>query len=129
MRYRCSNPNNTNYYNYGAQGITVDPAWNDFYTFVNDIGERPSNEHTIDRIDGTKGYSRDNCKWATKKEQSRNLCTNRMITWRGQTRCLSEWSEATLISAATISYRINAGWPLDEALNYWGRRPYELGGR
>jgi len=76
MKERCLNPNNKDYKDYGERGITVCETWvNDFKQFYADMGEKPVIEGefiTLDRIDNSKGYSKDNCRWATQKEQSRN---------------------------------------------------------
>lgn len=74
MLNRCYNPKNKFYYRYGGRGIKVDERWlgdNGFYTFISDMPVRPGG-HSLDRIDNDKGYSKDNCRWATAKEQSNN---------------------------------------------------------
>lgn len=71
MTDRCGNPNNTAYAHYGAKGIAVCHRWSDFSAFLADMGERPEGM-TLDRIDGSKGYSKDNCRWASAKEQAEN---------------------------------------------------------
>ena len=71
MRARCNNPNSNSYPNYGAKGITVCDRWDDFQTFVSDMGERPEG-YTLDRIDVTKPYSPDNCRWADWHTQNCN---------------------------------------------------------
>ena len=72
MRSRCNNPTDKFYESYGARGIAVCKEWNEsFEAFYNDMGEQPE-ELSIDRIDNNKGYSRDNCRWATSETQQRN---------------------------------------------------------
>lgn len=82
MWARCSNPNNESYSGYGAKGISVCPEWEDFSTFISDMGEAPE-AMTIERCDGTKGYSKDNCKWATPTEQNRNRSNTIYLSFRG----------------------------------------------
>lgn len=72
MMRRCNDPGLRCYERYGAKGITVCERWYDFYAFVHDMGEKPTPEHTVDRIDGKKGYAPENCRWATATEQRRN---------------------------------------------------------
>jgi len=72
MLKRCQNPNAPNYSYYGARGITVCEAWQDYPAFLSDMGRKPSESHSIDRIDGDGNYEPGNCRWATKGEQRRN---------------------------------------------------------
>ena len=74
MKARCYQKTNPAYDLYGARGITVSDDWKDsFIKFLEDMGERPSKDHTIDRIDVTLGYSKNNCRWLTKSEQMYNM--------------------------------------------------------
>ena len=71
MKGRCLNPNDPAYKRYGGRGISIDPLWLSFETFLADMGARPEGT-TLDRIDNDKGYSPDNCRWATNAQQNRN---------------------------------------------------------
>jgi hypothetical protein len=73
MKTRCNNSKSTQYEWYGQRGIQVCPEWNDFATFLRDVGERPSKAHTLDRFPDKDGnYEPSNVRWATQKEQQRN---------------------------------------------------------
>ena len=71
MKHRCNNSNNAGYHLYGGRGIKVCEQWNEFRGFLKDMGVRPK-ETSLDRIDSNKGYTPENCRWATAKEQGRN---------------------------------------------------------
>lgn len=71
MKYRCDNKNSKQYLDYGGRGISYDPSWSLFSNFVKDMGERPEG-HTLDRIDNDSSYCKENCRWATRKQQSLN---------------------------------------------------------
>lgn len=69
---RCCNKNNARFSDYGGRGIVVCSEWFSFENFINDVGCRPSEDHSIDRKDNNKGYCKSNCKWSTRSEQQRN---------------------------------------------------------
>jgi len=102
MRRRVARPDERPSY----RGITIDPAWDDFATFLKDMGERPAGK-TIDRIDGTKGYSKGNCRWATPVQQTRNRRTARTFTSEGRTMPIIEWAREYGISYGAAIYRID----------------------
>ena len=94
MKKRCSNPNNSDYAYYGGQGITVCERWNSSYeAFLADMGECPGPDMTIDRIDATKGYEPDNCRWATRLTQSENRAATKMIEFAGKRMSISAFAK------------------------------------
>ena len=114
---RCTNPNDRDYRNYGGRGITVCERWRKFVNFLKDMGEHPTDKHSIDRIDNDKGYCQSNCRWALPKEQARNRRTNRLISHGGRTLCLIEWAEECNIRYRTLHHRIfTLKWSIEKAL-------------
>jgi len=109
MRNRCLNPTNAAYTNYGGRGIAVCPDWERFETFFADMGPRPDGT-SLDRIDNDKGYSADNCRWATRKQQSANRRNVRRVEANGSCLTLLEWSELSGIPPRTIAARLDKGW-------------------
>jgi len=116
MRKRCTNPNAANYGDYGGKGIAVCERWNDFGSFLEDMGEPPTPGHSLDRIDNAKGYSPDNCRWATSVMQANNKTTTIIVTYDGVSQTLREWSQQTGISHSLLRKRRSAGWPVDKML-------------
>jgi hypothetical protein len=119
MVQRCTNPKNASYHLYGGRGITICSRWTDpeagFRNFLADMGHRPP-KTSIERIDGSLGYTPSNCKWAAQKEQARNINRNHKITFMGVTRCLSEWSELLNFNRETLRGRLQRGWTVEAAL-------------
>ena len=110
MRQRCNNPNAQGYERYGGRGIGYDPRWDDFASFLEDMGERPSPKHSLNRIDNDGDYTPENCEWATYKAQTKNTTSNVMVTIGDKTLCVSDWAEVYGIRRVTVYARILRGW-------------------
>ena len=115
MRRRCNDPKHSKYKYYGGKGITVCERWSDFGNFHADMGERPRGM-TIGRVDNSKGYSPDNCKWVTWTEQQNNRSSNHTITYGGVTLSVADWSRKVGLSQSTLLARIHKGWSVERSL-------------
>lgn len=105
MRERCRNQ---------YKGIEICPEWSSREQFCQDMGEPPSKLHTLERMDNSKGYSKDNCIWALQADQNKNKGDTIRVTINGKTQCLSEWCRELGINRSTIGNRIAKGMsPLD----------------
>jgi hypothetical protein len=118
MHTRCYNPKFKQFQDYGGRGITMCDRWLKFENFYEDMGEPPSPKHSIDRIDNSKGYSPENCRWATQLEQANNKRNNCHVTYNGKTHTLAEWSRITGIHQGIIWKRLNRGLPPSEILGF-----------
>lgn len=119
MLNRCYLPNRRAYKNYGGRGITVCEDWRgSFESFYEDMGDPPSARHELDRIDNSRGYFKDNCRWATPRENGNNTRRNRRLTAFGETKTMSYWAEdpRCKVSYETLSTRIQRGWKHEYAL-------------
>jgi hypothetical protein len=117
MRARCYDKNSISYPNYGGRGITICDRWKSFKAFYEDMGSRPSPTHQLERINNDKGYSPENCKWATKLEQANNTRTNHLVTIDGSTKTIAEWSRKSGLGQGTIWYRVHRGWTGNKLLS------------
>lgn len=116
MRRRCYSPKDARYEIYGARGVTVCDRWNsDFSAFLEDMGPRPSPEHSLDRVDTDGNYDPSNCRWATPTEQSRNRRNVHTAVVDGVPMSVLEAIQKTGLSRVTIYRRIRSGTPLTSA--------------
>jgi len=115
MRKRCSNKKE--YPTYYLNGITVCTEWqNDFVQFFNDMGHPPTDKHTLERKDNKLGYFKENCRWATPKEQNRNYSQNKILEFNGKSQCVTGWAEELGIDRFLIYNRLQKGWSIEKAL-------------
>lgn len=117
MVQRCERKRAISYPRYGGRGISVCTRWREsFEAFRDDVGPRPSPEHTIDRIDGDGNYEPGNVRWSDWKQQNRHTSGTHVLEHGGERLCISEWAEKTGIPAPVIGYRIRSGWSVERAL-------------
>lgn len=117
MIRRCTKQASKNHHRYGGRGILVCERWLVVENFLADMGMPPTAQHEIDRIDNDGNYEPGNCRWATRKEQTRNSSANHRLTFDGRTQCIAEWADELGISYTTISGRLQRGWTDQEALS------------
>lgn len=110
MLNRCNNPSMVQYKDYGGRGIKYVKRWNNFKNFLRDMGKRPEGK-TLNRIDNDKGYSKQNCNWATRKEQNTNKRSN--IMFRGE--CAADASTRLGGEKNMVRKRIKRGWEMERA--------------
>lgn len=127
MLGRCFCKTNGGYKRYGARGISVCFRWrSSFRAFLADMKPRPSGAHSLDRWPDQNGnYNPDNCRWATKRQQQRNLRSNRLLTFKGRTQCLTAWAEEVGLTREALDNRLARGIPLAKALTS-PRREYPV---
>ena len=107
MVTRTTNANFDRRKDYADRGISLCDKWLTFEGFLSDMGECPSSQHSIDRVDNSLGYSRENCRWATAIEQANNTRANNRVSLNGETHTLAEWSRITGINYSTLRNRVN----------------------
>lgn len=117
IKIRCYDKKSMGYENYGGRGITVCDRWkNSFENFFADMGLRPSQKHTLDRINNNGNYEPGNCRWATHAEQSRNRRNNIIITVNGVNMCLTDAARKAKIRYGAAYKEIREGAPREWVL-------------
>jgi hypothetical protein len=110
MRQRCDYPKHIGYASYGGRGIRVCDEWTAFESFRDwSLQNGYADKLQIDRIDNDGGYSPENCRWVTVRQNSANKRNNRVLVIGGESMNVAEWSRRTGIGVSTILYRIYAG--------------------
>lgn len=112
---RCISTSGKDYPLYGGRGIEF--KWKSFIEFYNDMysGWKPG--LTLERIDVNGDYCKENCRWATRKEQARNRTNNRLLRYSGQEKPLSAWAELIGVSPYILTNRLNRGWSITKAFS------------
>lgn len=121
MKRRCNDTKNIQYFRYGGRGIRCE--WKTFEEFKRDMYEsyldhKASNKNTsIERVNNDGNYCKENCRWATMREQGQNRRSSVYIEYKGETKTLPEWARFAGISEDTLYGRMhNLGWSIEEAL-------------
>ena len=116
MIQRCTNPSNPSYAYYGGRGIEVSKEWETYQNFAKEMGPTHKDHLSLDRIDNSKGYSKENCRWATQAEQARNKRDNLIIEYAGERMCLVDWASRLGLAYDFLYARIATyGWSVEEA--------------
>jgi hypothetical protein len=111
MLARCRNPNLSGWHRYGGRGITVCDEWrSSFWQFVDDMGERPSPKHSVERYDNDGPYAPWNCGWETVAVQANNRSTTRFVEINGESLPLIGVAAMSGLPRSTILQRIHRGW-------------------
>ena len=117
MKTRCYNSRNPDYCNYGQRGIKVCDRWKDsFDTFLRDMGNCPDG-FTLDRINNDGDYKPSNCRWTDIITQNNNNRNARKLTHNGYTRSVAQWARSLGMNRTTLSWRIECGWSIINALS------------
>lgn len=124
MKSRCYNPNNETHKRYGAKGITLSEKWkNSFLGFWDDMKDGYKDNLTLDRIDNNKGYSKENCRWATWKQQAQNKKGVTLYTFGNKTMSADDWSKELGLKKKTVYARIKFyGWDITKAITTQKRK-------
>lgn len=124
IKGRCLNPNQKTYAAYGAKGIEICDRWlkgedglSGFRCFISDMGDKPSPQHTIDRISPLGNYEPNNCRWLTMEGQNNNRTNNVKITAFGRILNMGQWEKETGLDRHTIKRRLANGWCPEDALS------------
>ncbi len=117
MWRRCTKPESDDWENYGGRGIVVCERWKSFSSFMEDMLPTWKPGFTIERVDNSKGYSKENCVWATRQDQNNNKRNVHPITFNGQTKTLVEWSSELGGNKALLHIRLRRGWSIERAVS------------
>lgn len=115
MLQRCTNAKSNHYKDYGGRGISVCERWNKYSNFKEDMGDSYKYGLTLDRINNDDGYFPNNCRWVSQKQQKRNTRKTIMVTYKDETKPLSEWVEILGLPYDRTHHRITHGYTPEDA--------------
>jgi len=112
---RCNNPNTDRYDRWGGRGIEF--RFKSFDEFYAELGDRPSERHSVDRFPDKNGhYEKGNVRWATPRQQTNNTDANVLITFDGRTKTKAEWCHLLGVPYYRVSTRLRTGFSFVEAV-------------
>ncbi len=118
MRTRCTNARRARYKDYGGRGIGICDRWEQYATFLADMGRRPSRQHSLDRKQNDEGYTPENCRWATPVEQRRNTRNLKLYTVGGESLLLTDWARRLGVRVQVVYDRIyKLRWSVERAVS------------
>jgi hypothetical protein len=110
MKQRCSKPSSLYWHRYGGRGIKVCDRWQLFDNFYADLGEPPTEQHSLGRIDNDGDYEPSNVRWETLEQQNNNKVLNHKVTINGVTKTLTQWAQENGLKPSTVMSRVSYGW-------------------
>jgi hypothetical protein len=117
MHSRCYNKYSNRYHSHGQRGIVICDSWHKFENFRDDMGPHPGGGYSIERKDNNGNYEKDNCYWATPKQQARNTRRNRIVVVSGVEMPLIQAIEQnSSLRYGTVWWRLENGWSVEKAL-------------
>lgn len=125
MVARATDPNDPSFSHYGAIGRGLSPDWLRFENFFRDMFPAYRDDLTIERVDNSLGYSKQNCRWATNMEQQSNKVNNRVVRYLGRDMHLAELCRVAKVSRGAITPRLNRGMTAEEAVADYAASPYK----
>lgn len=125
MKDRCDNPESKDAGRYHDRGITYSEEWQSYDKFYDDMASSWQQGLTIDRIDNDMGYSKENCRWTTRKVQNNNTSRNKFFTINGVTKTMAQWCDEVKVKSSTVRQRYYCyGWSIEKALNFHKKEGY-----